>query len=125
MTGKSINKRTVGNKYEDIASNYLISAGYKILARNFRKRGGEIDIVANDGNTLVFVEVKYRSSGGSGKAAEAVDYRKQVQISKMAAYYMSCYAVPLSTPIRFDVIAFDEQDDPLHIENAFSYCWRR
>lgn len=124
MTGNKTNKRKLGSKYEDEAVNYLTSIGYSIICRNFRVRGGEIDIVAQDGEVLVFAEVKYRSAKTAGRAAEAVDYRKQVQISKMAAYYMTRYGVPMSAPIRFDVIAFDADSGFEHIKNAFSYCWR-
>ena len=82
-----MNKRAVGTAYEKLAGEYLRQQGYEILEYNFRCRMGEVDIVAKDGEYLVFVEVKYRSSGRSGSPLEAVDRRKQRIISKVASYY--------------------------------------
>ena len=71
-----MNKREIGSGYEEMAAAYLIEQGYKIVARNFSGRRGEIDIIARDGEYLVFVEVKYRRDERQGSPAEAVDYRK-------------------------------------------------
>jgi putative endonuclease len=101
------NTKRVGDRYETLAAEYLSSQNYRIIARNFRCRSGEIDIVARDGEYLCFVEVKYRATGGSGRAADAVDYRKQQKIIRVAQYYLVSHGFSEWTPCRFDVIAID------------------
>ena len=83
----SANKRQTGTSYEIKAEEYLLQNGYKILERNFRNRSGEIDIIAKDGEYFCFIEVKYRTTNDFGNPFEAVDYRKQNQIRKVANYY--------------------------------------
>lgn len=114
----SVNKRQMGTSYEIKAEEYLLQKGYKILARNFRNRQGEIDIIAKDGETFCFVEVKYRTTNDFGNPLEAVDVRKQNQIRKVALYYSMKNKLSEWTPCRFDVIAF-EGEKLTHIENAF------
>ncbi|MBQ9631591.1 MAG: YraN family protein [Lachnospiraceae bacterium] len=117
------NNREIGSKYEDLAAEYLISKGYRILDRNFRRRGGELDIVALEDGVLVICEVKYRRSETAGDPLEAVGYRKQLQISKMTALYLSSHGYPLDSEIRFDVIGITGSGKVKHIENAFYYCY--
>lgn len=81
-------KQTLGQLGEKLALKYLEKEGYEILDRNFRTRAGELDIVAKDGGILVFVEVKTRSSRAFGLPQEAVDFRKQNKIIRMALEYM-------------------------------------
>lgn len=114
-----MNKRQVGGEYESLAASYLEGKGYTILERNYRNRYGEIDIIARTGDTLVFVEIKYRSSTSCGNPEEAVDYRKQKRISKVAMYYYT-FGGYGELDCRFDVIAILE-GEIRHIENAFSY----
>ena len=114
----SVNKRQTGTSYEIKAEEYLIKKGYKILERNFRNRSGEIDIIAKDGEYFCFVEVKYRTTNDFGSPLEAVDYRKQNQIRKVAMYYLMKNKLSEWTPCRFDVIGF-EGEKMTHIENAF------
>lgn len=114
----SANKRQMGTSYEIKAEEYLMQKGYKILERNFRNRQGEIDIIAKDGEYFCFVEVKYRTTNEFGNPLEAVDYRKQNQIRKVALYYLMKNKLSEWTPCRFDVIAF-EGEKLTHIENAF------
>jgi len=117
-----LNKRTKGEQYEDRAVSLLVKKGHEILARNFRNRYGEIDIISHDkvSDELVFTEVKYRSGNGFGYAAEAVTLNKQKNISLVARYFiMKCPAYS-GKNIRFDVFAF-EGDLPNHIEGAFLY----
>lgn len=83
----------------------MIEQGYKIVARNFSGRRGEIDIIARDGEYLVFVEVKYRRDERQGSPAEAVDYRKQQHIRRAAEYYLYKNRVSEAMPCRFDVVA--------------------
>ena len=87
--GKRRNNRETGSYYERMAGVYLTEKGYEILEYNYRCRFGEIDIIARDGDYLVFCEVKYRADDRKGTPAEAVDYAKQRVISKSALYYMT------------------------------------
>ena len=114
----SVNKRQMGTSYEIKAEEYLMQKGYKILDRNFRNRQGEIDIIAKDKEYFCFIEVKYRTTNEFGNPLEAVDFRKQNQIRKVALYYLMKNKLSEWTPCRFDVIAF-EGEKMTHIENAF------
>ena len=82
------NKRKVGGWYEKMAANYLKNNGLQIKVMNYRCRLGEIDLIARDGDELVFVEVKYRSSGANGDAIESVGYGKRKTISRVAKFYL-------------------------------------
>ena len=115
-----MNKRAVGSVYEQSAARFLKDKGYSILEMNFRCRFGEIDIIAKDGSVLVFAEVKYRASSGSGFPSEAVNYRKQSTICKVADRYMLKHGLYDNTPCRFDIISV-LGDEIRHIENAFEY----
>ncbi len=115
------NKRSIGTVYERRVSAYLEQKGYRILERNFRCRFGEIDVITKKDGYIIFVEVKYRSSGRFGTPMEAVDFRKQQRISNTASYYLYSRHWPSDTPCRFDVAAVSEQSIEL-IENAFPYC---
>lgn len=93
-----------GRRGEELAAEFLISQGYQVVTRNFRAPCGEIDIIAKDKGTLVFVEVKARSSLGYGLPAEAVTYRKQRQIAKAALVFLG-QAGAMNRPARFDVVS--------------------
>ena len=97
-----------GKYGEDLACVYLKKAGYKILERNFRIRGGEIDIIAVDKQTLVYVEVKPRSSHRFGLPEEAVTYRKMNFLKRAAKFYRN-NRLNLRLPQleRIDVLAID------------------
>jgi putative endonuclease len=97
-------RQTLGKEGEDLACAELRRRGYAILARRFRTRYGEIDIVARDGLTLVFVEVKARRDERFGGAAAAVTARKQLRIARMAADYLVRHHM-VDVPARFDVVA--------------------
>ncbi len=112
------NKRLIGSYYEQKAIAYLKQQGYFVLEQNFRNRMGEIDVIARKQGVLVFVEVKYRTTNEYGNPLEAVNYRKQNQIRRVAQYYMMRHGFNEWTPCRFDVIAF-VGDEFHHIENAF------
>ena len=102
--GKGAAQRdTLGDRGENRAARYLREQGYKILLRNFRCPLGEIDIIARDGRTLVFVEVKTRTADDP-LPEDQVNAAKQHQITKAGKYYLSRYGVP-QPPSRFDVIA--------------------
>lgn len=98
------NHRKMGDRAEKIACGYLKLQGYEILERNFYARTGEIDIIAKDGDVLVFVEVKYRKNENKGFPGEAVDKRKQQRIQKTAVWYMKTKHQSFDQPIRFDVV---------------------
>ena len=112
------NKRQIGSNYEQKAVKYLLENGYIILEQNYRNRCGEIDIIARKKGMLVFLEVKYRTTSIYGSPLEAVDWRKQNQIRKVAQFYLMRHGLSEWTPCRFDVIAF-EGEKMTHIENAF------
>lgn len=99
------NKRTIGTDYEQKAAQYLENLGYQVLEKNFRCKMGEIDLIAKDGEYLVFIEVKYRADGKMGQPQEAVDFRKQRKICKAASYYCMLHHIPDVCPRRFDVAA--------------------
>ena len=113
------NKRTTGAAYEKIAAAHLISKGYEILEFNFRCRAGEIDIIAKDGEYIVFVEVKYRASLRNGSPLEAVSIQKQKTISKCAMYYLMKKGF-IDVPVRFDVVGILGKEKE-HIINAFDF----
>lgn len=116
----TMNKRRTGTAYEAIAADYLKSQGYEILKQNYRCKSGEIDLIAKDGRYLVFVEVKYRTTGEKGAAVAAVDHRKQRIISRVAAFYLIQNRLPEDMPCRFDVVAIDGEKITLY-KNAFEY----
>jgi len=92
-----------GRKAEAMAVRYLKKQGYKIIARNHRTRSGEIDIIAREGDTLVFVEVKARSSERFGSAKAAVTPRKQRQVARVALGYLKV-TDQSHVKARFDVV---------------------
>lgn len=110
--------RAVGKAYEDKACAYLKSKGYRILDRNFTKRGGELDIVAKKDDTLVFVEVRYRADNRHGDPLETVTKAKQRRIIQTAQFYLLKKKLPQDRLMRFDVIAITD-DNLNHVENAF------
>jgi putative endonuclease len=113
--------KLLGIKGEDLAEKFLKKKGYRILARNFKTPVGEIDIVADDGGTLVFVEVKTRGGGTFGRPFEAVDARKKEKLRKVALYYLK-NRCKNDTPSRFDVLsimAANGKEEIEHIVDAF------
>lgn len=98
-----MNDKQLGVTGEEFASRYLETNQYRILCRNFRTAYGELDIIAQDKDTLVFIEVKTRRSTQYGQPGEAVSYRKQRKLSRMAAIYLARHNV-WHWPCRFDVI---------------------
>jgi putative endonuclease len=105
VAGPRGGRRELGLYGERMAARHLRRRGYRIAARNFRAAGAEIDLVAIDGSTVVFVEVKARRSHRAGFAAEAVDSRKQGRIRRAAALYMA--RQPPGRSARFDVVTID------------------
>ena len=111
----------LGKTGEDLACRELERRGYTILARRWRQRGGEIDIIARDGPTLVFVEVKARDGSAFGEGSEAVTPRKQGRITQLALLYLARHRL-MDTPCRFDVVSISVDCEPPVVEvfqNAF------
>lgn len=95
-----MNNKEIGNFGEDAACAYLLENGIDVIKRNFYCRGGEIDIIAKDGDTIAFIEVKTRKSAEFGTPGEFVDFRKQEKITATALYYLGNN----DSDMRFDVI---------------------
>jgi putative endonuclease len=112
----SVNTGEKGRAGEDRAAAFLQECGYRIVARNVRVPGGEIDAVCLDGSTLVIVEVKRRDSTRFGSALSAVGARKRATLRRIAADYAQIVAP--TAQIRFDVVAVNGRRLRLH-RNAF------
>jgi putative endonuclease len=97
-------RQRLGRRGERMAGRYLRRRGYRIVARNVRAAGAEIDLVAMDGETLVFVEVKMRRHLGAGAPEEAVDARKQQHLRRAAAAFAARMRAD-ARPMRFDIVA--------------------
>jgi putative endonuclease len=115
-------RQAFGRAGESEAERYLRSKGYRIVERNVRSPSGELDLVAEAGDVLVFVEVKARRSSAHGGAAYAVDGRKRARLIRLASQYLACHRVRTRS-CRFDVVLYTGgMDQPAviqHIENAF------
>jgi putative endonuclease len=116
-------EQSLGDRGERAAAKFLRRQRYRILHRGYRILGGELDIVAVEGRTVVFVEVKTRVSHDAGHPAEAVDLQKQKQLTQLALAYLRRYRL-LDCSTRFDVVAITwppHQRRPKldHIKNAF------
>ena len=112
-----------GRRGEDLAVAFLLQKGYRVIHRNWRMKIGEIDIIAEDSGTLVFCEVKSRSSLDYGSGAEAVNGQKQHRIMLTALLYMQHFHI-IDKPCRFDVIEIlkvsSKNPSIHHIPDAFS-----
>ena len=121
-----MNKRSIGNIGEDIAVKWLVkNKNYNILDRNYSTGYGEIDIIAEDGKALVFIEVKFRNGTDFGYPYEAVNKNKQCRICKAALQYVQKKYNTADINIRFDVVDLIKKDGVYYIrytENAFE--WR-
>lgn len=107
----------IGAQFELKAVVFLKNLGYEILERNFRLRFGEIDIIARDGETVVFVEVRYRANNDFGAPMETIGPVKRRKIRRTALAYVS--GKGLDCPMRFDVVSI-EADRLEHIPDAFT-----
>jgi putative endonuclease len=114
-------RRRFGQEGESAAERYLQRKGYRILARNLRSPAGELDLVAEDGQVLVFVEVKARRTDAFGGAVHAVHQRKQEKLIRLAAQYLARHHIK-DRLCRFDVVLLQNAGTVMqieHIENAF------
>jgi putative endonuclease len=111
----------LGNTGEDLACEELERRGYAIIARRYRRRGGELDIIARDGKTMVFVEVKAREGRAFGEACEAVTANKRRTITRLALDYLMRHRLA-ECACRFDVVSihFDSGTPVIEVyQNAF------
>lgn len=115
-------KKEVGKKGEEVAASFLRKKGYHILDKNFRCRLGEIDIIAQKDDQIVFVEVKTRKNLNFGLPQQAVTYFKKKRLTKLAQFYLAVHRLA-DFSCRFDVIAVmlnQDSVDSVHlVENAF------
>jgi putative endonuclease len=121
IAAKDMRRIRTGKRGEDLAVAYLRKAGYRIVAQNYRCLYGEVDVVAQDGDTLVFVEVKSRKSGTFGAPQEAVGPEKQKKLSRVSLHYLQQKRLE-TCKARFDVIAVRMSPDETRIDlirNAF------
>ncbi len=104
---------------EQWAAQHLQRQGLKLVAQNYRSRFGEIDLVMQDGETLVFVEVRLRSNADFGGAAASIDHHKQQRLIRTAQQYLA--ALPRTPPCRFDVVLMDDTQgcNAQWLKNAF------
>jgi putative endonuclease len=113
--------KTLGSEGEDLAIQYLRRKGYRIISRNYKNHIGEIDIIAQDGETVVFIEVKTRANDSFGFPFESVHRRKRQKLRNLALLYLKKAGEEI--PVRFDVLSItctengDMEID--HIQDAF------
>jgi len=107
----TLQRRHLGLVGEELAAVALAARGYAILERRYATERGEIDIIAEDGDTLVFVEVRARATGEFGRAAESVTDAKKRQVARMAVEYLARHQIT-NRSCRFDVVAIDRALDP-------------
>ncbi len=100
----------LGQLGETLAAEFLISQGYKVLARNYRNRFGEIDIIASHQGTIVFVEVKTRSTTRFGTPAEAITRWKLARLQRLIMDFMVHHKI--HGPVRFEVVVIGESGSP-------------
>ena len=108
--GHGLNRRTQGAHVEALAREFLLRQGLTPVAANANYRGGELDLVMRDGNTLVFVEVRYRRGSGFGGGAASVDANKRRKLVHAAGLFLAAHREHAKAPCRFDVI--DASGDP-------------
>ncbi len=111
-----MNKKNLGDFYEELACDYLLNKGYRIVCRNFRSRFGEVDIIAYKDGVCVFFEVKYRKNAAFGMPEDFVTKSKQEKIARTAMFYLMKNDV--LNDYRFDIISI-LGEELAHIENAF------
>lgn len=116
-------KQRVGARFESIAEAVLRRAGLTVLARNYRCRVGEIDLVMRHGQVIVFVEVRYRRSSDFGDPLATITMRKQHRIVRAASHYLLAHPSLAEMPCRFDAVGISGSPDNYQtnwIRDAFS-----
>ncbi|ENM3750955.1 YraN family protein [Vibrio cholerae] len=117
-----VNSRQQGNHYEQMAADYLRRQGLSLVTQNVNYRFGELDLIMRDGNTLVFVEVRYRNNTQHGHAAETITITKRARLIKAANCWMLANKINShSADFRFDVIAIHQQGQHIDwLKNAIT-----
>ena len=113
-----MNRRNTGTAYEKIAADYLRKQGIKIKELNYRISQGEIDLIGEDKDTIIFIEVKYRKTASYGYPWEAVSINKQKKICKVARQY--CYGKRIKKQVRYDIVSICGEEI-LWFQNAFEH----
>jgi putative endonuclease len=121
MSGQDTRKR-IGRAGETMAARYLQKKGFRILFRNYRALGGEIDMIARDGSTLVFIEVKTKAHSGFGAPETWVNRKKQRQIGKIAQAYLHRRQLD-DEDCRFDVIGVEWSGGEWRIHHITDAFW--
>lgn len=111
--------RAAGNDFEQRACTALERAGLKLLARNYATRHGELDLVMRDGDTIAFVEVRYRRNASHGDAATSVTASKQARLILAAQHWLATHPQHAHRTCRFDVVSYDGP------AQAIRYEWLR
>lgn len=120
---KILSKKTIGQDAENMAHDYLLMHGLKLIMRNYQCKLGEIDLIMRDKDYLVFVEVRFRSNQNFGTSSETVTYFKQTKLLRTAQVYLQQHRLTDKVPCRFDVVAITQvgtQPVVEWIKNAFS-----
>ena len=104
-TPEKLNTNTIGQNAEDLALAFLTNNGMQLVERNYRCKVGELDLIMQHNNQLVFVEVRYRKHTGFGSGAETIDYRKQQKIIKSAEHFLQSHSKYSKLPCRVDVVS--------------------
>jgi putative endonuclease len=110
-----MNTIEIGSAAEDRAVRLLVERGYEIVERNYRHKSGELDVIARQGDCLVFVEVRSRGDTDHGDAVETVDRRKQYRVARVAEHYL-IERDPTYEEARFDVIAINGDAIDLYVD---------
>jgi putative endonuclease len=105
-------RAALGRRWEAAAAKFLHSHGLTVVERGYRCRLGEIDMICRDDETLVIVEVRARSAGAYVGAGESVNRSKQQRVIRATRHFLMRYPRYFSTPLRFDVLAIDDADQP-------------
>ncbi|WP_375751389.1 YraN family protein [Vibrio sp. HN007] len=115
-------RRVIGDKYEALAKSFLLRQGLSFIGQNYNTKFGEIDLIMKDGNTFVFVEVKYRKDKRYGNAAEFVNHKKITRLKRTVNVWLNKNNLsPYMTEYRFDVIAIHEDGRDINwIKNAIT-----
>jgi putative endonuclease len=111
-----------GQAAEDIACRYLQQQGLQLITRNYRCRMGEIDLIMQDRDMLVFVEVRYRKNDCCGGSLHSINNAKQIKLLRAASFYLQQNQLTEKAPCRFDVIAINSLQDkhaPEWLKNVF------
>ncbi len=116
MAKSKQNSLQIGNAAESLACDYLQERGLKLLIRNYRAPYGELDLVMQDHDHIVFVEVRFRRHHRYGSGADSVTASKRDKLTKTALYYLQQHPKQAKHPVRFDVISLSVTDGQVNVE---------